>query len=451
MDRTSYADPAIVTLIDRGFVPVRVDADRRPDIGERYSLGGWPTTAFLDADGQVVGGGTFIAHDRMPAVLARVAEAFATRADEMTAVSAPAVTSPSDVQSESGGEDGLLTRVFASFDAEHGGFGGSPKFPLTSPVHLALDVYRENHDTRMAEVAVATLDAIGWGPLYDEVDGGFFRYAKRADWQAPQYEKLLDVNAALLRAYVDAWETFGTARYRARAEDVLRYLQTWLADQANGGWAGSQEAAPEYYSRETPEERRAVGPPGTDPIVYAGWNGAAVSAAFRAAGALADQGLAAFALRSLERVLLECYRPGAGVAHYFDGEARVRGLLDDQIATATACLDAYDASGDITYEMMAEELARYAVRTMWDDERGGFFDRTVGDEDGGIGLMGRRLKPFDVNCQAAVALGRLAATSGEHDFMTMAQSTLAAMAADAPRHGPQAAHYLLAVRALRVR
>ena len=65
MDRTSYADPAIVTLIDRGFVPVRVDADRRPDIGERYSLGGWPTTAFLDADGQVVGGGTFIAHDRM--------------------------------------------------------------------------------------------------------------------------------------------------------------------------------------------------------------------------------------------------------------------------------------------------------------------------------------------------------------------------------------------------
>ena len=283
------------------------------------------------------------------------------------------------------------------------------------------------------------------------MDGGFFRYAKRADWQSPQYEKLLDVNAALLRAYLDAWETLGTARYRERAEDVLRYLQTWLADQVNGGWAGSQEADAEYYAQQSPELRQAVAPPGTDPIIYAGWNAAAVSAAFRAAELLADQGLAAFALQSLERVLLECYRPAAGVAHYFDGEARVRGLLDDQIATATACLDVYDASGNITYEMMAEELARYAVRTMWDDQSGGFFDRTVSDEDGSIGLMGRRLKPFDVNCQAAVALGRLAATSGEHDFMTMAQSTLAAVAPEASRHGPQAAQYLLAMRALRVR
>jgi uncharacterized protein YyaL (SSP411 family) len=129
----------------------------------------------------------------------------------------------------------------------------------------------------------------------------------------------------------------------------------------------------------------------------------------------------------------------------------VRGLLDDQIATALACLDAYDASGNITYEMMAEELARYAVRTMWDEDGGGFFDRAQSDEDESIGLMGQRLKPFDGNCQAAIALGRLAATSGENDFMTMAQTTLTAVASDAERHGPQAAQYLLALRAVRVR
>jgi uncharacterized protein YyaL (SSP411 family) len=139
------------------------------------------------------------------------------------------------------------------------------------------------------------------------------------------------------------------------------------------------------------------------------------------------------------------------VAHYFDGEAHVRGLLEDQIATALACLDAYDASGNITYEMMAEELAHYAVRTMWDEGGGGFFDRAGLDDDERIGLMGYRLKPFDTNCQAAIALGRLAATSGEHDFMTMAQATLSAIAPEAARHGPQAAQYLLATRAVRVR
>src|SRR5688572_13098254 len=60
MDRTSYADAAVVDTITREFVPVRVDADRRPDLWERYGLGGLPTTAFLTADGDVLGGGTYI-------------------------------------------------------------------------------------------------------------------------------------------------------------------------------------------------------------------------------------------------------------------------------------------------------------------------------------------------------------------------------------------------------
>ena len=451
MDRTSYADPDIAALINDRFVPIRVDADRRPDISERYGLGGWPTTAFLTGDGEIVGGGTYIGQDRMAEVLARVSDAFASRSDEMIAAPSPSGAGSPVLDPAAIGEDSLLRCVFSAFDHEHGGFGAQPKFPLTSPIHLALNLYREKQDPRMAEMATATLDAMGWGPLYDEVDGGFFHYAARRDWQSPHVEKLLDVNAALLRAYIDAWEILGVARYRDRANGILRYLQTWLADQVNGGWAGSQQADARYYAEQAAEKRRALQAPATDLVIYADWNATAVSAAFRASQALEDESLGEFAMRSLERVLLACYRPGGGVAHYFDGEARVRGLLDDQIATTIACLDAYEASGNITYEMMAEELARSAVRTMWDEEGGGFFDRArpAGDED--IGRMSRRLKPFDGNCQAAVALARLAATSGETDFMTMANATLAAASADAPRHGPQAALYLLAMRAVRVR
>ena len=60
MDRTSYADPVVAGLVAERFVPIRVDADRRPDISSRYTLGGWPTTAFLNADGEILGGGTFV-------------------------------------------------------------------------------------------------------------------------------------------------------------------------------------------------------------------------------------------------------------------------------------------------------------------------------------------------------------------------------------------------------
>src|SRR6266567_3294500 len=72
MDRTTYADPEVAALVRDRFVAIRVDTDRRPDINERYNLGGWPTTAFLTAEGDVIAGDTFVPPDRMRGVLARV-------------------------------------------------------------------------------------------------------------------------------------------------------------------------------------------------------------------------------------------------------------------------------------------------------------------------------------------------------------------------------------------
>jgi len=76
MDRTTYADPEVASLVRDRFIAVRVDTDRRPDINERYNLGGWPTTAFLTAAGDVITGGTFVPVDRMRGVLERVSTAY---------------------------------------------------------------------------------------------------------------------------------------------------------------------------------------------------------------------------------------------------------------------------------------------------------------------------------------------------------------------------------------
>src|SRR5438477_577396 len=69
-------------------------------------------------------------------------------------------------------ESDITAAVFASFDPIHGGFGIEPKFPLTAPVQLALDLWQTTGDTRYEAIAISTLDAMGWGPLYDGVDGG---------------------------------------------------------------------------------------------------------------------------------------------------------------------------------------------------------------------------------------------------------------------------------------
>jgi uncharacterized protein YyaL (SSP411 family) len=435
MDRTSYADPAIAFLINDRFVPVRVDADRRPDISERYSLGGWPTTAFLTPDGEILGGGTYVERARMPEVLEKVRATFdeqrghpTFRGMEHSAIAETATARNVEcprlpVLRTS---DELCAQIFASFDADFAGFGREPKFPHAAPVHLALALHQRSADEHLKEIVVRTLDAMG--ALYDEADGGFYRYATGRDWTRPHHEKMLDVNAALVRVHLAAAQALDIARYADRAADTLRFVLHSLADATDGGWYGSQSAAGDVVDR----------------VFYADANAAMASAALSAAAAFEDEWLRDFALKSLERVLLACYRPGQGVAHYFDGGAHVRGLLCDQIAMADAQLDAYDATGNIVYEMMAEELAHFALREMWDPEHGGFFDRAAGDGPDALGLLRLRLKPFVTNCDAARLLKRLAAASGDDQFARASAETLAAMAPLAPAQGALAAHYVLA-------
>lgn len=442
MDRTSYADPAVVTLINERFVPVRVDADERPDISERYNLGGWPTTAFLTPEGDILAGGTFVPVERMPGVLLQVADGFSARNDALP----PAAAAASTAVAEAPGSAALTSRVFAAFDSMHGGFGVEPKFPLTAPVHLALDLWREAKEPAHQAIAVATLDAMGWSALYDDIDGGFFRYATTRDWQLPHHEKLLETNAALLRLYLDAGALLNVSRFTERAADTLRYIQNTLADPVDGGWRASQQADGRYYAARSAEERRALTAPPVSDRFYVDANAAMVSAALHAARVFNDDGLRAFAVKSLERVLLACYKPGSGVAHYSDGAPRVRGLLADQVAMAAACLDAFDATGNVVYEMMAEELAHFAVRVMWDEQDGGFYDRSAEESEEPIGLLRRGLKPFVINCEASRMLRRLAAASGDGDFSTYADRTLTAMAPAAAEQGPLAAHWLLAHR-----
>ena len=448
MDRTSYADPGIVTLINHRFIPVRVDADDRPDVSERYSLGGWPTTVFLTAAGEILTGTTFVPLDRMREILTRVADAYSAQPDPELR---PNVHEDSRHGPIAADVDDLTTRIFAAFDHDQAGFGDAPKFPLASPLHLALELFSETHDPSYERIVVSSLDRMGWSALYDGVDGGFFRYATTRDWQRPHFEKLLDLNAALARLYLEAGQQLQIARFTERAGDTLRYIQTWLADPVDGGWFGSQRADDAYYSADTPDGRRGVPAPPVARSLYADLNAAMVSTALVAARVFNDDGLREFAVRSFERVLLACYKPGLGVAHSYDGQPHTRGLLADQFAMADASLDLFDLTGNVVYEMMAEELGHYAMRAMWDDAVGGFFDRARDDEESSIGLLNQPLKPFVTNCDASRTLRRLAAASGELTFGRAADHTLEAMAPAAPSQGPLAAHYVRALRAAALR
>lgn len=462
MDATCYADPAIAALVIERFVPVRVDSDRRPDINERYNLGGWPTTAFLTPSGDVLGGTTFVSRERMVKLLEQVAAAFETRREDLDARASttelwgapsggpeswrPASAGPED--SATGGPEEEIDRVsnliLAEFDAAHGGFGGEPKFPHAPALMLALGRYRDTNDEQFAQIVTFTLDAMGDGPLYDAVEGGFFRYSTTRDWSLPHSEKLLDVNADLLMVCLEAWQTFDRETYHAKVVDIIRYVQGTLADAPEGGFFASQAGDRAYYTAGTMAQRAGRRPPLVDRTLYCDVNGLMARAYLAAGEVLGEPALSEFAIQSLDRLLVLTYRPGEGVAHYHDPDREVRGLLGDQIRMAAALVDAHLASGRAVYLDLAQELVLYATRTLWDERAGGFADRAA--EPDAIGLLRTPLTPFVLNCEAARLLARLAAVTEDESFRARAMRTLDAIRPAARSQGLLAASYALAVR-----
>ncbi|MFZ3262676.1 MAG: thioredoxin domain-containing protein [Terriglobales bacterium] len=204
--------------------------------------------------------------------------------------------------------------------------------------------------------------------------------------------------------------------------------------------------------------------PYIDKTVYAGWNAMCISAYLEAANMLDLAEAKHFALRSLDRLLAEGWDAARGLKHviaYSDPKAERRdtaGVLDDYAFSVIACLDAYEATADLSYFRFARTIADSMVTRFLDQEAGGFFDtetrataREAANQQTAHGILGTRRKPFQDsptpagNSAAAIALLRLHAYSNEPSYREQAEQTLEVYAGVAAQHGIFAATYGLAV------
>ncbi|MGP0096237.1 MAG: thioredoxin domain-containing protein [Terriglobales bacterium] len=208
--------------------------------------------------------------------------------------------------------------------------------------------------------------------------------------------------------------------------------------------------------------------PYVDRTVYAGWNAMCVSAYLEAARVLDLAEARHFALRSLDRLLAEGWDGGskptaAGegarptlrhVIAYSEAGAERReipGVLDDYAFAVIACLDAYEATADLSYFRFARSIAEAMVSGFFDPVDGGFFDTQVASDEKALGILGTRRKPFQDsptpagNSAAAIALLRLDGYAGDASYRDQAEQTLELYAGVAGQHGIFAATYGLAV------
>ncbi|HKP08147.1 MAG TPA: DUF255 domain-containing protein, partial [Microbacterium sp.] len=318
MARESFEDETTAAELDAGFVSIKVDREEHPEVDAAYMAAasafspslGWPLTVFATPEGRPFYAGTYFPPQPragMPAfrqVLAAVHEAWTERRDQIDQTADAVAGALAEVRDSAPAADVAVPSAHdlaraahalaAREDPRHGGFGdpgaGAPKFPVATALRFLQTRLVREHAAEASAVADRALAAMAASPLHDAVEGGFFRYATRADWTVPHYERMLTDNAQLLDVAMDAVPS---------RDDVARGIAGFLRDvlqQPSGGFGAAQDSESwidgarsegGYYARDA-AGRAGLEPPAVDGKVVSGWNGLAIGALARA-GARRDE------------------------------------------------------------------------------------------------------------------------------------------------------------------
>ena len=425
MDLTSYSNDDIGEIINKDFVPVKVYIDKRPDIRERYNMGGFPSTVFLSPEGYVMAGDTYVPPERFKFMLETVRHTYKSKKNDIKNI----INVSKDINKEKKVNrveinENIIKEVLLSiednFDRFYGGFGAQPKFPSPEVLELLFLQYQKTKNKKYLDMALKTLDGMYEG-LYDKIDGGFFRYSVTQDWKMPHYEKMLDTNAGLLRNYADAFSATKDERYKKIAIGILNYANAFLSEQKNGGFYGSQDADEEFYHLKQ-DERKNKKQPYVDKTIYVDWNAMMISSYIKAGVIFNDKEIIKFAVKTANFILKNCYNQKNGVSHFFDGKQSADGLLSDNIYFLNCMIDAYSIIQNKEYLTKINELAEFILKNFYDAQNGGFFDRILKEEN--LGLLKYKEKQFLETCFSSIVFLRLSFLTKEQKYRQAAEKSL---------------------------
>ncbi len=259
MERESFSQQPIAELMNRAFVNIKVDREERPELDEIYMAatqiltqhGGWPNSVFLTPELKPFFAGTYFPpEDRqgLPGfarVVSSLAEAWQTRRHEVEQQAEsvdralyhyleerhPLADSPPGPAAARTALAGLER----GFDSRWGGFGGAPKFPTPANLFLLEELAAE--EQMAAEMLTVTLDQMARGGIYDQLAGGFHRYATDREWKIPHFEKMLYDNGQLLELYARQWQRTRDPEMARIARETAAFLAREMSSPEGAFWS----------------------------------------------------------------------------------------------------------------------------------------------------------------------------------------------------------------------
>jgi len=242
MNRESFMDPEVARVINRVFIPVKVDREERPDVDSIYmkyamavlGSGGWPLTVLLTPDKKPFFIATYLPRQTLIELAERVERLWRTDRGQILryaeALVSNALQSPlfnvGGVYKEldRGIVYELMRRLSHLYDPIYGGFGQPPKFPNPHRLLFLLRMYWLEEEHHLLEMVVKTIDGIRFGGIYDQVGGGLHRYSTDARWKLPHFEKMLYDQAWMMRVYTEAYQLTGDWVYRETIGEIWEFL-----------------------------------------------------------------------------------------------------------------------------------------------------------------------------------------------------------------------------------
>ena len=259
MEKESFENEEIATIMNDYFICIKVDREERPDIDQIYmeavqminGNGGWPLNCFALPDGRPVFGGTYFRPQQWKQILLGLSASYQTDKFKFLQVAENLTTNmklAENLTSESEKNSFLLNDLHEitdpwknRFDTINGGNKEAPKFPMPNSLQFLLEYYYHTKDETIKNHLVLTLRKMAYGGIFDQIGGGFARYSVDQVWLVPHFEKMLYDNAQLVGLYAKAWQLFQLPEFKQTVFDTLSFIEREMTS-AQGGFYSSLDA-----------------------------------------------------------------------------------------------------------------------------------------------------------------------------------------------------------------
>jgi len=274
MERESFENEDIAAFMNERFINIKVDREERPDVDAIYMEacqiltggGGWPLNCFLTPEGKPFYAGTYFppkpAFNRPSwlQILGHLANIWEKQRDVaqdqgekllqhirsndnvfINDAALPTLQPPEPLNFSAANLESIFYQMRERFDRVEGGFGGAPKFPSSMAISYLLQYHHFTENPESLEQARLSLDKMIRGGIYDQLGGGFARYATDRAWLVPHFEKMLYDNALLVTVLSEAYKLTSGELYKETIEETLEYISREMT-HPEGGFYSAQDA-----------------------------------------------------------------------------------------------------------------------------------------------------------------------------------------------------------------